>query len=222
MKGMGLHHFELYKGHLSPTASDEEIKEALALLEQADLTLSAHGVNPFTSDHEANRAMFEFARRAGVKNLTANPQYDAFDSLDQLVAEYNIRIAIHNHGPGALYDTIDSVKEVIQGRHPLIGACVDTGHFIKSKQDPVKAIHELGPRVFGIHIKDEEKQEKKTRNVIIGSGFLDLVGMFKAIKMINFPADGAISLEYESNPDNPIDDMKQCLAAAREAIAKAS
>ena len=221
IQGMGLHYAEFYSKHLSPDASDEQIAETKQLLADAGLTLSAHGVNGFSKDHEANRKVFEFAKRAGLRNITANPQPDAFDSLDRLVAEYDIRIAIHNHGPGALYDSIDSVKQAVDGRHKWIGACVDTGHFIRSKEDPVKAVLELGDRVFGLHIKDEAKQEQRSHNVVIGSGHLDVVGLFKALRTIKFPADGALSLEYEANPDNPIDDMKQCLAVAREAIAKA-
>ena len=220
IQGMGLHFVEFYSKHLNPNATAAQLAENRQLLERAKVTLSAHGVNRFSKDHEANRKVFEFAKRAGVRNITANPTPDSFDSLDKLVAEYNIRIAIHNHGPGALYDSIDSVKKAVDGHHKLIGACVDTGHFIRSKEDPVKAVHELGPRVFGIHMKDEEKQEKKSHNVVIGSGHLDVLGLFKALKKVSFPADGSLSLEYEANPSNPIDDMKQCLAVAREAIAK--
>ena len=69
-------------------------------------------------------------------------------------------------------------------------------------------------------MKDEEKQEKKSHNVVIGSGHLDVLVLFKALKKVRFPADGSLSLEYEANPRYPIDDMKQCLAVAREAIAK--
>ncbi len=220
IQGMGLHFVEFFSKHLNPNATAAQLAENRQLLERAKVTLSAHGVNRFSKDHEANRKVFEFAKRAGIRNITANPTPDSFDSLDKLVAEYNIRIAIHNHGPGALYDSIDSVKKAVTGHHKLIGACVDTGHFIRSKEDPVKAVHELGPRVFGVHMKDEEKQEKKSHNVVIGSGHLDVLGLFKALKKVSFPADGSLSLEYEANPSNPIDDMKQCLAVAREAIAK--
>jgi sugar phosphate isomerase/epimerase len=222
LQGMGLHHVEFYSKHLNPAGTQEEIDSTKKLLADADIAISAHGVNGFNKNHDANRKLFEFARRAGFRTLTANPQPDneTFDSLDKLCEEFQIRIAIHNHGPGALYDSIDSVKKVCEGRHKLIGACVDTGHFLRSKEDPVKAVLELGPRVYGVHVKDEEKMERQSRNVIIGTGHLDLVGLFKALREVKFPADGALSLEYEANPENPIDDMKQCLAAAREAIAK--
>jgi inosose dehydratase len=222
IEGMGLHYVEFYSKHLSLTATDEEIAETKKLLASAGITISAHGVNGFGKDHAANRTVFEFAKRAGIRNITANPTADAFDSLDKLVAEFDIRIAIHNHGPGALYDSIESVKKAVAGRHKWIGACVDTGHFIRSGEDPVKAILELNDRVFGVHVKDDTERGKGSHNVIIGTANLDLVGLFTALRKVKFPADGALSLEYEANPANPIDDMKQCLAAAREAIAKLS
>ena len=220
IQGMGLHFVEFFSKHLSPAATDKQLAENRQLLERAKVSISAHGVNRFSKDEAANRKVFEFAKRAGIRNITANPTLDAFDSLDKLVAEYNIRIAIHNHGPGALYDTIASVQKAVKGRHKLIGACVDTGHFIRSKQDPVKAVYQLKGRVYALHIKDEAKQEKQSHNVIIGKGHLDVVGLFTALKKTRFPADGSISLEYEANPENPIAEIKQCIEVAKTAIAK--
>jgi sugar phosphate isomerase/epimerase len=220
IQGMGLHHVEFFSKHLGLGATDEQIAERQAILKKAEISMSAHGVNSFSSDHAANRRIFEFAKRAGLPCLTANPQPDSFDSLDKLCAEYKVRIAIHNHGPDSLYDKIADVTAAVKGRHPLVGACIDTGHFIRSREDPVKAVHELGPRVFALHIKDEEKQEKRSRNVVIGSGHLDVVAIFKGLVKIGFPADGSLSLEYEATPENPIDAMKQCLVVAQEAIAK--
>jgi sugar phosphate isomerase/epimerase len=222
IKGMGLHYAEFYGKHLDTKASDEQIKETLKLLEEAGIKLAGHGVHPFTKDHEANKKLFEFAKKAGVKVITANPEKDAFDSLDKLVAEYDIKIAIHNHGPGALYDSIDSVAQAVKGRHKWVGACVDCGHFLRSGEDPVKAVKTLGPRVFGAHIKDDVELGKASKNVVIGKGKLDVVGLFKALREIKFPADGSLALEYEANPDNPVEDMKACLAVAKEAIAKSA
>ena len=221
--GMGVHYVEFYSKHLAVDASVGQIRETKKLLSSSEIQLNAHGVNSFTKDHQANRAVFEFARKAGIRNLTANPEPDSFDSLDKLVAEYDIRICIHNHGPGALYDKISGVERAVKGRHPLIGACVDTGHFIRSGEDPVEAVRRLKERVFALHIKDDKfRGDKSSHNVIIGQAHLDVVGIFKALRAIQFPADGSLSLEYEANPANPIEDMKQCLTVAREAIAKAS
>ncbi|MGI9474557.1 MAG: sugar phosphate isomerase/epimerase family protein [Rubripirellula sp.] len=220
MQGLGVHFVEFYSKHVPIDSTAEQLGELSSKLNAADIQMSSHGVNKFTSDHDANRTVFEFAKRAGLKNITANPTPDAFDSLDKLVAEFDIRICIHNHGPGASYDKINDVVEAVKDHDPRIGACVDTGHFIRSKEDPIEAVTRLGNRVFALHIKDEETQEKKSRNVIIGDGFLDVTKLFQTLKAVNFPVDGSISLEYEANADNPIDDIQQCLNVAEEAIAK--
>jgi inosose dehydratase len=223
IQGMGVHYVEFYSKHLPVDASVETIAETKKLLASAGITLNAHGVSGFGANHEVNRKVFEFAKKAGVKNITANPKPDSFDSLDKLVAEYDIRVCIHNHGPGALFDKSDDTLNAVKDHDKRIGACVDTGHYIRSGENPVDVIRKLGDRVFALHIKDDTyKGDKRSHNVVIGQANLDVVGVFKALKDIKFPVDGSISLEYEANPDNPIDDMKQCLAVAREAIAKAA
>jgi len=219
MQGLGLHYVECYSKHVPVNATDEQLARIKQKLESAGVQMTSHGVNGFTSDHDANRKVFDFARRAGLKNITANPRPDSFDSLDKLVAEYDIRVCIHNHGPGSLYDSIDDVVVAIKDHDKRIGACVDTGHFIRSKEDPIEAVQRIGDRVYALHIKDEEKQQKRSHNVIIGSGFLDVPKLFRTLKQVGFPADGAISLEYEANPDNPIDDIQQCLDVAERATA---
>lgn len=225
LQGMGVHYVEFAGTHLPPTATDEQIAEALKLCQAAELKVSAHGVNAFSKNHEANKKIFDFAKKLGIRTISANPQPDAetFGSLDKLVAEYDMRIAIHNHGPGALYDKLDSVVKVIKDHDKRIGACVDCGHFLRSGEDPVKCVLELRDRVYGVHMKDEkETNTKASSNVVIGKGHLDVVGLFKALRQVKFPADGALSLEYEANPMNPIDEMKACLEAAKEAIAKSA
>jgi inosose dehydratase len=225
LQGMGVHCVELAGTHLPPTASDEQIAETLKMCADADLKISAHGVNAFSKDHEKNRKIFDFAKKLGVRTITANPQPDGetFGSLDKLVAQYDMRIAIHNHGPSALYDKLDSVTKAIKDHDKRIGACVDCGHFLRSGEDPVKCVLELRDRVYGVHLKDEkETNTKASSNVVIGKGHLDVVGLFRALRQVKFPSDGALSLEYEANPMNPIDDMKACLEVAREAIAKSA
>ncbi|MCA9151848.1 MAG: sugar phosphate isomerase/epimerase, partial [Planctomycetales bacterium] len=112
------------------------------------------------------------------------------------------------------------VVKAVKGHHRNIGACIDTGHVLRSNEDPIEWVNTLGPRVFALHLKDVAEKQARTHDVIIGQSFLDLVGLFKALKRIGFPADGSISLEYESSPDNPIDDVKQCLVAAEKALAE--
>ncbi|MBI4601445.1 MAG: sugar phosphate isomerase/epimerase [Planctomycetes bacterium] len=185
-----------------------------------EIAISAHGVNHFTKDHEANRKLFEFSNRAGIRNIAADPDPDSFDSLDKLVAEYGIRIAIHNHGPGHRYDKISDVAEAVKGRHKWVGACADLGHFIRSGEDPVKAIRDLGERVFGIHLKDFDAPKGNAKGVVLGKGVLDLAGVLRALREVRFPADGALSLEYEEKEKDPIADIRACIEVAAEAAAR--
>src|SRR5206468_12501593 len=112
---------------LPATATDEQIMEVRKLAAMAGLKVTAQGVNRFSKDHAANKKVFEFARKLGIRTITANPQPDAetFASLDKLVAEFDMRIAIHNHGPGALYDKVEGVVKAIKDHDKRIGACVD-------------------------------------------------------------------------------------------------
>lgn len=221
---LGLHFIEFFSGHFPISPDPAKASAMKAKLTKRDLTISAHGVNNFTADHERNEVTFKFAKLAGIKNISANPKPDSFDSLDKLVAKYDIRIAIHNHGPGALYDKIDDGLKAVKGHDKRIGFCADLGHYIRSSEDPVEVIHKLGERLYGIHLKDFAEQKKKTHGVILGKGHLDVPAVFKALHKVKFPADGALSLEYEESPnDHPklLADIRECLAIAADAAQKA-
>ena len=222
MQKLGLHAVEFFGGHYPLNSSQEQIEQMNQKLAKRDIKPMAHGVNGFGNDHDANRRVFEFAKKAGIRNLSADPSPDAFDSLDKLVAEYDIRIAIHNHGPGARYNKVDDVLKAIQGRHKHIGACADLGHYIRSGEDPVKAIRMLEGRLYGIHLKDFDQPKSDAKGVILGKGQLDVVEVFKALKKVNFPADGALSIEYEEHADHPMADVRECVAIAREGEKKAN
>ena len=220
MRALGVHYAEFTQKHLSPNAKVELIDQVRRELRQVEITATAHGVNRFSVDHEANSKIFRFAKQAGYRNLTANPTPDSFDSLEKLADEFDIRIAIHNHGPGSEYDQLEDVTRPLEGKHRLLGACIDTGHFLRSKVDPVKAAYEIGPRLFALHIKDVAGREADAPDAVLGTGHLDLVGIFRALRDIKFPQDGTISLEYESNPQDPMADIKQSLLNVRKAIAR--
>ena len=183
-------------------------------------TVTSTGVVELPNDEAVVRKAFDNIKGAGLKKFVGRPTIESLPLVEKFVKEFDVTVAIHNHGPGARYDKLESVVKAVKGRHPLIGACVDTGHVIRTKEDPVKWVRELKKRVWALHIKDDVKQDGGSQNVVIGKGHLDVVGIFQALKDIQFPADGSISLEYEASPQNPLDEMKACLAVAEEAIAK--
>lgn len=217
---LGLHYVEFFSGHYAPTLDEKKIADMKASLDKFDISISAHGVNGFSKDHDKNEQWFKFAKAAGIKNISADPSPDSFDSLDKLVAQYDIRINIHNHGPGHRYNKVADTIKAIKDRDKRIGFAADLGHYIRSGEDPVKVIHEAGDRLYGVHLKDFAEMKGNAKGTILGKGVMNVEEVFKALKKVNFPADGALSLEYEESPKDPIAEIQACLDAAAAAAQK--
>jgi len=218
---IGFRYVEFYPGMYPLNSSSEQIAAMNKKLVDLGLTISAHGVNGFGADAAANRKVFEFAKAAGIRTLGADPAPEAFASLDELVKEFDIRIAIHNHGPKHRYNKVLDVLRAIEKHDERIGACADLGHFIRSGENPVEVIRLLKGRLYGIHLKDFQDQQENTKGVILGKGHLDVPAVFAALEQVQFPADGALSLEYEENPKDPLADIRECFEVATSALAAA-
>jgi sugar phosphate isomerase/epimerase len=218
---IGFRYVEFYPGMYPLSSSSEQIAAMNKKLADLGLTISAHGVNGFGADAKANRKVFEFAKAAGIRILGADPAPESFASLDELVKEFDIRIAIHNHGPKHRYNKVLDVLKAIEKHDERIGACADLGHFIRSGENPVEVIRLLKGRLYGIHLKDFQDQQDKTKGVILGKGHLDVPAVFAALEQVQFPADGALSLEYEENPKDPLADIRACFEVATSALAAA-
>jgi sugar phosphate isomerase/epimerase len=206
----------------APAVSVERIREVKRLLARHNLGMRAHGVNQFEGDADANRRVFVLAKELGIRNLTAGPTQDAFDSLERLVEEFDIRIAIHNHGPGSGFPTTEALAEALEKRHRHIGVCLDTGHSLRSGDDPVEAVHILKGRIYGVHLKDMAEREGDLVSVPVGAGQLDIEAFFRALKKAKVPADAALSLEFEGESADPVLSLQQCLESISVAARKAA
>lgn len=224
---LGLRYVEFYNGHVPLKSTPQQIEAALRLCKENNVTPIAFGVERFTNDHKANRAKFEFARALGVRHLSADPDPDSFDSLDKLVAEFNISIAIHPHGPSGKqlhrWYSAETIMKAVEKRHRLIGSCLDTGHLIRAAQapferklDPAQQVRAMGARNFGMHLKDHDN--KRRTDVVFGRGVLDVPSVLRALREVKFA--GYVSIEYEANPNDPSADIRACLDVFREAVRK--
>ena len=222
-KMLGLKYWEAFSGHIPIGTLPKHIETQKELLSKAGITLMAFGVVPFDTNESAVRERFEFAKAMGIKSLSADPNPDqaTFDLLDKLVAEYDVAIAIHNHGPGHRYNKISDVEKVIKNRHPKIGACVDTGHYLRSDEDPVEAVQRFGKRVFGVHLKDVKTlADGKKQFKIAGEGDLKVTSLLQALKALKY--EYCVAIEYEENAKNPLPDIEACLKHVRECALKVS
>lgn len=207
--------------HFPVTDDPARIARVVEAVRARGLGISASGVHAVADAEQAKR-LFDFAGRAGIPLLTISPEDDALDPLERLCeAHPEIRLGIHNHGPWTRYASIADVERSLAGRAAGFGACVDLGHFIRAGEDPVAALRRLGPRVFGVHLKDHRESGFFAASCLLGDGQLDLVDCFRALREIGFGSERALSLELEGGGDGLLDDVRVCLERARRAIAMA-
>jgi sugar phosphate isomerase/epimerase len=231
IRDLGLRYVEFYpgqEGQVKVDSSPEQIKALLKLCKDYDVTPLAWGVQGFTRDDKKNEQLFAFGAALGLKAFSADPDPDSFDSLDKMCEKYNIAIAIHPHGPVGKdklhrWYSAEVIMAAVKDHHPLIGACLDTGHLIRSNVppfnknlDPAKEVLAMDGRNFGMHLKDHDN--KKDTDVPYGKGALDVPAVLKALREVKFKS--LISIEYEAKPDDPTGDVKECLQAFQDAVKK--
>jgi inosose dehydratase len=213
-KELGLAYWESFSAHIPAVTEADKVETFKKRAAESGVSVIGYGVIRFTNDHDANRRLFEFGKLIGLGYLSADPDPDSFSSLDRLVEEFGIGVGIHNHGPGSRYEKIDTIASAIKDHHEKIGCCIDTGHFLRSREDPVRAVEVFGKRIFGVHLKDVKDASTFT---ILGKGDLRTAELLKGLARLKY--NYCLALEYEENPAAPIDDIRACLAEVRRAIA---
>jgi sugar phosphate isomerase/epimerase len=206
------------KDHL-PMAAEEEAK-AVADYTAAGIKLHAAGAIYFSKDDDAAiRAKFEYCKRAGIPVIVAgDPTPQTLPQMEKFVKQYDIRIAIHNHGPeDTEFPSPLDVLKVVKNMDPRIGCCIDVGHTARAGTDVVAAIHAVGPRLFNMHMKDLTSFKSKESQVAVGEGIMPVRGIFEALARIKYP--GWVDLEYEIHPDDPMPGVIASFAYMRGVLA---
>jgi sugar phosphate isomerase/epimerase len=197
-------------------------EEAKALEDYAAVGIHPHaaGAIYFAKDEEQDiRSKFEYCKRAGISVIVAgDPTPITLLHLEKFVAEYDIRIAIHNHGPeDKLWPSPLDVLKVVKDMDPRIGCCIDLGHAARAGADVVEAIHAVGPRLFNIHMKDLTSFQSKESQVAVGEGIMPVREIFEALAAIGYK--GFVDLEYEIHGDDPMPGVIASFAYMRGVLA---
>ncbi len=206
------------KDHLPMDPQAEE--KALADYAAAGIKLHAAGVIYFEKDEDDDiRGKFEYCKRAGVSVIVAgDPSLQTLPRIERFVKQYDIRIAIHNHGPeDKLWPSPLDILKAVKNMDPRIGCCIDVGHTVRAGTDVVRAIHEVGPRLFNVHMKDLTDFENKESQVAVGGGMMPVRAMFEALISTKYP--GFVDLEYEVHADDPMPGVATSFAYMRGVLA---
>lgn len=199
--------------HLPLDASKEQIDEAVAKVKEAGLVLYGGGVISMGSKEQVDQA-FNYAKLAGMNTIVGVPMPDVLPLVEEKVKEYDIQVAIHNHGPGdKTYPLPQTAYERIKNLDKRIGLCIDIGHVIRYERDPVEAIKTCQDRVLDIHLKDVDQATAKGKACVAGHGVIDLPAVLKTLIEIGF--DRHASFEYEQHPDDPMPGLAESVGYIR-------
>jgi sugar phosphate isomerase/epimerase len=218
-KALGTRYINLKPVHLPYDASPAEIAAARREVEAAGLEIVGGGLITFETDtDEGVKKYFDYAKSAGMPVIVGTCKTTVLPRIEKFVKQYDIKLAIHNHGPGdenfpSPYDVLNAVK----GMDARMGLCIDIGHTVRTGTDVVRAVADAGPRLLDMHAKDLRNLRVEESQCIVGEGKIPIAEIFRQLLAIRYP--GYVNLEYEIEPDNPMPGMKQSFAYMRGVLA---
>jgi sugar phosphate isomerase/epimerase len=198
-------------------ASPETLQKVKDKLARHNIKAVNYGVVQIPKDEAKARKIFEFARAMQLRAVTTE-SVDAIDTIEKLVKEYDVMVGFHDHPKRAndpnyrMWDP-QYILSVVRDRDPRIGACADTGHWVRSGLQPVECLRILKGHIISSHLKDLNEKSPKAHDVPYGTGVSDVPGVLDELKAQGFA--GNISIEYEHNWDNSVPEVAQCIGFVR-------
>ncbi len=204
--------------HLPLKDSPEELKAGVKEFHEAGIKLIAAG-NIDLKKPEQLRPAFEYAKTCGIPTIVCAPTQEQLPAIEKLVKEFNIKIAIHNHGPeDKFFPTPQSCLDAVKDMDQRMGLCIDIGHTARTGADIVESIKLAGPRLHEMHFKDLKDKTAKESQVAVGEGVLPIREIFLQLIKQKYP--GYCSLEYEIHDTDPLPGMQASFAYMRKVIAE--
>ena len=206
--------------HLPYTSSAAEIAEARKMLDDAGLLLAGTGTTYLTKMDEGEiRQRFEFNKALGSPLIVIGPTAETLPVIEKYVKEYDIKVAIHNHGPSDKhFPTPQSALKVIQPMDPRVGLCIDVGHTMRAGVDPVAAAQEAGARLLDMHTKDVRRESNGSWPAVnVGDGSIAIPALFRQLEKMGYP--GYCNLEHELRGEDKLPDMRISFAYMRGVLA---
>jgi sugar phosphate isomerase/epimerase len=200
--------------HLPMSSTAEERKAVAARFKDAGITPLSCGNVGMENDEANVRRAFEYARDAGLPTIVCSPHPDSMPILDRMVKEFDIRLAIHNHGPeDKRFPSPYDVWKAVEKYDRRIGLCIDVGHTARAKVDPAEAIRKCRERLYDLHFKDIDSTAPDGKTVEAGRGVLDLPAVLRALLEIRYPH--LLSFEFEKDEADPLPGLSETVGYAK-------
>ena len=216
-KRLGLTHIAFKSFHLALESTPDQIREVVSRVKDAGLDLYGGGVIYMKDRSEVERA-FAYAKAAGMRVIIGVPNPELIPLVEEKIKSTDIRVAIHNHGPGDdMYPTPQVAYDRIRTRDARFGLCVDVGHTQRAGVDPAESILKLADRVLDVHIKDVSAASAKGGTIEIGRGVIDIPEVCRALQEIEF--GGIVSFEFEKDGKDPLAGVAESIGYVRGVLA---
>ena len=218
IKELNIRYASVKEFHLPYNDTPKQLADGSKRFREAGIDIVSGGVIYLTKDEDADmRHYFDYAKACGMPMIVIGPTAETMPRVERFVKEYNIKVAVHNHGPEDKHvPTPQSALRVVKDMDPRCGICIDAGHTARAGADVVESVREAGSRLFDMHIKDL-RSLTSDGGCPVGEGMLPIAGIFKGLKRMNY--GGTVSLEYEVEEDNPFTGMKASFAYMRGVLA---
>jgi sugar phosphate isomerase/epimerase len=219
-KQLGTPYLNVKEFHLKLNSTPQETDAAVQEFHQAGIILVGCGNVSFQKDDESDiRGKFEYAKRAGFPLIVCAPTAITLPKLEKFVQQYDIKIAVHNHGPkDKNFPTPQSVLKMVNNMDPRCGLCIDVGHTAATGVDVVQSIADAGPRLLDMHAKDLKDTKVEDVQCPVGEGKLPIPQIFS--QLIKMKYNGCVNLEYEADPENPLPGMQKSFSYMRGVLAR--
>lgn len=219
LKTLNVQYINIKDFHAPMTSTPAELKQIRSDFESAGIQILGVGNVGFAKSDDAEmRRNFEYAKALGAPVIVMAPSQEKLPAIEKLVKEYNIKAAIHNHGPEDKFfpGPVDVLKAV-KGMDQRMGLCVDIGHTARTGVDVVQSIKNAGSRLHDMHVKDLADMMKRDSQVAVGDGAVPIPAIFRQLQRMGFK--GGVMLEYEIHADNPLPGMEKSFAYMRGVLA---
>jgi len=214
IRRVDLRYVSIKSFHLPLESSTGERRAVAARFAAAGITPLSCGNITMENDEADVRRAFEYARDAGLPTIVCSPHPDSMPILDAMVKEFDIRLAIHNHGPeDEKFPSPYTVWDAVERYDPRIGLCIDVGHTARAQVDPAEAIRRCRERLYDCHIKDIDSTAPDGHTLEMGRGVLDIPAVLAALLEVDYA--NLLSFEYEKDADDPLPGLAESVGYAK-------
>lgn len=214
---LGVRYLSLKEVHLPLSSTLEQRQQLRQQAEDLGLTITSCGVIYLKNDEEQMHQALDYVRDIGASVAVVGVSREMLPLLDKVIKNYELKIAIHNHGPkDKLFPSPLQVYEAVKGLDHRIGLCMDIGHTFRMHEDLVADVKKTRDRLYSMHFKDLDSDHVDAKDVPVGTGVLPIAQLLRELLRSNYTEE--IQLEYEAESKDPLPGMAESLGFMRGAL----